>query len=161
MQRGRSTVYTLHAHLVFVTKYRRPVFTDEMLTCCEHLMADVCANLDGELREFNGETDHVHLLVHYPPSLAVSMLVNRLTGVSSRRLRQQYPTQIRKYLWESTSGRHPTSPPPAAALPDCHQAPHRTAEPTRLTKAARSAGRTNRIGFLPAVNGQASSEDHR
>ena len=99
VQRGRSTVYTLHAHLVFVTKYRRPVFTGDMLTSCEHLMADICVGLGGELREFNGETDHVHLLVHYPPSLAVSMLVNRLKGVSSRRLRQQYPTQIRKFLW--------------------------------------------------------------
>ncbi len=98
MQRGRSTVYTLHAHLVFVTKYRRPVFTGEMLTSCEHLMPDICLSLGGELREFNGETDHVHLLLHYPPSLAVSMLVNRLKGVSSRRLRQQYPTQVRKYL---------------------------------------------------------------
>jgi len=53
------------------------------------------------------ETDHVHLLVHYPPSLAVSMLVNRLKGVSSRRLRQRYPKQVRKYL----SGKHFCSPP--------------------------------------------------
>lgn len=70
-----------------------------MLTFCEHLMHSVCADLDAELREFNGETDHVHLLAHYPPSLALSVLVNRLKGVSSRRLRQQYPTEIRKYLW--------------------------------------------------------------
>jgi putative transposase len=117
VQRGRSTVYTLHAHLVFVTKYRRPVFTGDMLTSCEHLMADICVGLGGELREFNGETDHVHLLVHYPPSLAVSMLVNRLKGVSSRRLRQQYPTQIRKFLW----GKHFWSPSYFAA--SCGGAP--------------------------------------
>ena len=84
VQRVPSTVYTLHAHLVFVTTYRRPVFTGEMLTSCEHLMADICLSLGDELREFTGETDHVHLLVHYPPSLAVSMLVNRLTGVPPR-----------------------------------------------------------------------------
>ena len=70
-----------------------------MLAFCEHLMRSVCADLDAELREFNGETDHVHLLAHYPPSLALSVLVNRLKGVSSRRLRQQYPTEIRKYFW--------------------------------------------------------------
>ena len=54
-------------------------------------MRQLCADIDADLAEFNGETDHVHLLVHYPPSLALSVLVNRLKGVSSRRLRQQYP----------------------------------------------------------------------
>jgi len=117
VQRGRSTVYTLHAHLVFVTKYRRPVFTGDMLTSCEHLMADICVGLGGELREFNGETDHVHLLVHYPPSLAVSMLVNG--SKASRRAGCASNTQHRfgNSCGESTSGRRPTSPPPAAAHP--------------------------------------------
>lgn len=49
----------------------------------------------AELREFNGETDHVH----HPPSIALPVLVNRLKGASSRRLRQQYPADVRKYLW--------------------------------------------------------------
>jgi len=44
------------------------------------------------------ETDHTHSLVHYPPSLAVSMSVHRLKGVSPRRLPQRYPTEVRKYL---------------------------------------------------------------
>ncbi len=117
MQRGRSTAYTLHVHLVFVTKYRRPVFTGAMLTSSEHLMADICTELGAQLREFNGETDHVHLLVHYPPSLAISTLANRLKGVSSRRLRQQHPSQIRKYLW----GQHFWSPSYFAA--SCGGAP--------------------------------------
>ena len=101
VRRGRSTVYTLHAHLVYVTNYRRPAFTDPMLTCCEHLMREICAGVGAELREFNGDTDHVHLPVHYPPSLAPSVLVNRLKGISSRQLRQQYPVHIRKYLWSN------------------------------------------------------------
>ena len=71
----------------------------------------------AELREFNGETDHVHLLVHYPPNLALSVLVNRLKGVSSRRLRQQFPAHIRNTCAASTSGPRPISPAPAAAHP--------------------------------------------
>jgi putative transposase len=59
---------------------RRPVFTDEMLTFCEHTMRTVCTELDVELVEFNGEADHVHLLVAYPPTLAISVLVQRLKG---------------------------------------------------------------------------------
>ena len=104
--RGRSAVYTLHAHLVFVSKYRRPVFSDPMLSFCEHLMCAVCAGVGAELREFNGVTDHVQLLVYYPPSLALSVLVYRLKGVSSRRLRERYSRHVRKYLW----GKHFWSP---------------------------------------------------
>ncbi len=79
-RRARHSVSLLHAHLVFVTKYRRAVFTDAMLTFCEHTMRGVCAELDVELVEFNGEADHVHLLVAYPPTLAISILVQRLKG---------------------------------------------------------------------------------
>jgi len=98
IRRGRSSVCNLHAHLVFVTKYRRSVFTDTMLTFCEQLVRDVCTGVPAELREFNGETDEVHLLVHYPLSLSLSTPVNRPKGVSLRRLRQQYPTHVRKHL---------------------------------------------------------------
>ena len=62
-------------------------------------MRDVCADFNAELVEFNGERDHVHLLVHYPPKIALSRLVGSLKGVSARRLRQEFPAHIRKYLW--------------------------------------------------------------
>lgn len=106
VRRGRSVVYNLHAHLVFTPKYRRGPFTDKILHRCEQIMADVCADFGAELREFNGETDHVHLLVHYPPKVALSRLVNSLKGVSARHLRQEFPAHIRKYLW----GQHFWSP---------------------------------------------------
>lgn len=73
-RRARHSVSLLHAHLVFVTKYRRPVFTDAMLTFTEHTLRGVRAELEAELIEFNGETDHVHLLVYYPPAVALSKL---------------------------------------------------------------------------------------
>lgn len=106
IRRGRNVIHHLHAHLVFVTKYRRGAFTDQILTRCEEIMRDVCGSLGAQLREFNGETDHVHLLVHYPPTLALSTLVNSLKGVSSRRLRQQFPTHIHRHLY----GQHFWSP---------------------------------------------------
>lgn len=106
MRRGRSVVYNLHVHLVFVTKYRRGALTDTILTRCEEVMREVCVGFNAQLREFNGETDHVHLLVHYPPNIALSRLVNSLKGVSSRRLRQEHAAHIRRYLW----GEHFWSP---------------------------------------------------
>lgn len=49
--------------------------------------------------EFDGEDDHVHLLVNYPPKVAVSALVNSLKGVSSRLLRQKNYPSISQKLW--------------------------------------------------------------
>ena len=66
---GRSCVFALHAHLVFGTKYRRRVFTDEHLTAREPILADVCADFGAVLAEFTGEDEHVHLLVEYPPTV--------------------------------------------------------------------------------------------
>ena len=41
--------------------------------------------------ELNGEKDHVHLLVSYPPQHSVAGMVNSLKGVSSRRLKEMFP----------------------------------------------------------------------
>ncbi|WP_052824980.1 IS200/IS605 family transposase [Bifidobacterium animalis] len=100
LRHGRTCVYDLQVHLVFVTKYRRNVFTDGVLTDMEQVMRSVCETMECKLIEFNGETDHVHLLVSYPPKVAVSTLVNMLKGVSSRRLRQKYDLRThRNHLW--------------------------------------------------------------
>ncbi len=97
----------MHVHLVFVTKYRHKVFADQHLTRCEEIMRAVCEDFEAELVEFNGENNHVHLLVNFPPKVAVSKLVNSLKGVSSRRLRQEFPDLVRHYwraqrLWSGS-----------------------------------------------------------
>ncbi|MGW7482177.1 IS200/IS605 family transposase [Nonomuraea muscovyensis] len=88
---GRHCVFVLHAHLVFVTKFRYRVFTDTHLTRLEEIMRAVSAYFETGLAEFNGENNHVHLLVNFPPKIALSKLVNSLKGVSSRRMRQEFP----------------------------------------------------------------------
>ena len=89
-RRGRHCVFAIHAHLVFVTKYRRGVFRQEHLDSLHRILADVCKDFDAELIEFNGERGHVHLLINYPPKVALSALVNSLKGVSSRLLRKEF-----------------------------------------------------------------------
>ncbi len=98
--RGRSVVSALNAHLVFVTKYRRGVFNGDLLDVCKTVMEQVCLDFGVSLIEFNGEDDHVHLLIEYPPTVQLSRLVNSLKGVSARMLRTQRSAQVRKYLWE-------------------------------------------------------------
>ncbi|AKA07456.1 IS200/IS605 family transposase [Streptomyces noursei] len=104
---GRHCIFALHAHLVFVTKYRHKVFNDAHLKRIEEIMRAVCADFECELIEFNGENNHVHLLVNFPPKFALSKLVNSLKGVTSRRLRQEYPELVRHYwraqrLWSGS-----------------------------------------------------------
>jgi putative transposase len=61
------------------------VFDTEILNRCEQIMAEACADFDATLAEFNREQDHVHLLVQYPPKVALSHLANSLKDVPSRR----------------------------------------------------------------------------
>jgi putative transposase len=86
----------MHVHLVFVTKYRHGAFTKRVLENLRLIFADVCADFEAELTEFDGEDDHVHLLVVYPPKVAVSSLVNSLKGVSSRLIRKKNYPELRK-----------------------------------------------------------------
>lgn len=102
---GRHCVFLLHAHLVFVTKYRYGVFTKAILDDLKEIFASVCHDFEAELIEFDGEDDHVHLLVVYPPKVAISSLVNSLKGVSSRLIRKKGYPSIQKKLWAARFGR--------------------------------------------------------
>ena len=99
LRRGRHVVFNLHVHLVFVAKYRRKVFTKEILDDMRQIFESVCTVFEAQLVEFDGENDHVHLLVNYPPKMSISKLVNSLKGVSSRMFRQKNYPGIREKLW--------------------------------------------------------------
>ena len=96
---GRHCVFLMHVHLVFITKYRRDVFSKDILKDLHFIFCDVCKDFESSLIEFDGEDDHVHLLVNYPPKVAISKLVNSLKGVSSRLIRRKNYPGIHKKLW--------------------------------------------------------------
>jgi putative transposase len=102
LRTGRHCVFLLYAHLVFVTKYRRKIFKQEHLEEMKLIFTRVCQSFESELIECNGETDHVHLLVNYPPKVSVSRLVNSLKTASSRVLRNKYSQHINQYLWKDS-----------------------------------------------------------
>lgn len=99
IRHGRHCVFKMHVHLVFVAKYRRRVFDGDAVQRLRAIFGKVCAGFDAHLIEMDGEDDHVHLLVEYPPKLAVSAMVNSLKGVSSRLLRKERP-DIRGRYWK-------------------------------------------------------------
>lgn len=96
-------VFELSYHFVFVTKYRRAVFGAAELDELGKIWRGLLADWQGELVEFNGEADHVHLLVRLPPTAAVSVVANNLKTVSSRLLRNRCPGVKQHYreavLW--------------------------------------------------------------
>lgn len=99
IRHGRNCVFLVHVHLVFVRKYRRCVFNLSILDELRVIFSDVCKDFETELIEFDGEGDHVHLLINYPPKVAISKLVNSLKGVSSRLIRRRRHHSIEKNLW--------------------------------------------------------------
>ena len=89
----------MHVHLVFVTKYRHRVLDGDAISRLRSIFNRVCTDFEAELVQLDGENNHVHLLVKYPPKVAVSHLVNSLKGVSSRMLRQERPDLAARY-WQ-------------------------------------------------------------
>ena len=87
---GRHCVFDLNVHLVFVSKYRRKVFSPAHLDRMHEIFKNICTRFDATLMEFNGETEHVHLLISYPPKHSLSAMINELKGISSRLLRKEF-----------------------------------------------------------------------
>ncbi|AVZ00420.1 IS200/IS605 family transposase (plasmid) [Lelliottia sp. WB101] len=83
----RHSVSKLVVHLIFTTKYRRKVFDGMMIQQIREAFQSAAEKLEIEILEMDGEADHVHVLIAYPPKLSISVLVNNLKSVSSRRVR--------------------------------------------------------------------------
>ena len=100
----------MHVNLVFVTQCRREVFTKEILDDLRPMLASVCTDFEAQLAEFDGEDDHVHLLVNNPPKVSVSSLVNSLRGVSCRMILKKTIRISAKNFGAMRSGRRITLP---------------------------------------------------
>ncbi len=103
LRKGRHCVFMLHCHLIFITKYRGKTLTNDALEYIESIMKDIATGFEVEITEFNGESDHIHILINYPPKVCLSKLINSLKGVSSRKVRQKFPN-IRCHWSNKKSG---------------------------------------------------------
>jgi putative transposase len=95
------SVYDLKYHVVWITKYRKPVLHGQVALRLRELIRQTCATLDVYIISGHVSVDHVHLLVSVPPNLAVSELVQRLKGRSSRRMLEEFG-ELSRQFW----GRH-------------------------------------------------------
>jgi putative transposase len=96
LRSGSHVVFRIYLHIVFVTKYRRKVLTEAMLETMKPVLERVLSANRCFLTEFQGEPDHVHLLIDLHPDNNISHLVSSLKSASSRILRQQFKAEINK-----------------------------------------------------------------
>ena len=97
--KGFRSVYKLNAHIVLVTKYRQPAINKERLERLHTIFKETLKKWDCQLTDFNGESDHCHLLIEFKPDVQLSKLIANLKTVSSRLIRQEYPELSTKYFY--------------------------------------------------------------
>ena len=99
MKKGAHVVYDIHLHIIFVTKFRKKVLSVAMLETMKEVIKRVLSANQCELEEFEGEPDHVHLLIQLHPNNNISNLVASLKSASSRILRKEYKAEISQFYW--------------------------------------------------------------
>ena len=100
-RKSAHATYDLKYHLVWITKYRKPVLRGEVGLRVRELIRQTCATLEVEIIKGHVAVDHVHLLVSVPPQVSVSKLMKRIKGRSSRRMQDEF-APLKKQFW----GRH-------------------------------------------------------
>lgn len=97
--KGFRSVYKLTAHVVLVTKYRKKAISEKVLLRLKEIFTDTLIKWECNLVEFNGESDHIHLLIDYKPDISLSKLIANLKTVSSRLIRRDFPELASKYFY--------------------------------------------------------------
>ena len=98
-RKASHTKSRLTAHLVWATKDRYHVLQGDVKVRCRELLIQICESEDVPILKGVVSKDHIHMHIEYPPKLAISELVKRLKGRSSRLLQQEF-LQLRKRYWE-------------------------------------------------------------
>ncbi|BBH52643.1 IS200/IS605 family transposase [Fluviispira sanaruensis] len=94
-------VYNLKYHLVLVTKYRRKCITDPIIIRLKEIFVELCLKWECNLIEFNGEPDHIHMLLELNPKIALSTFINNLKTVSSRYIRKDFSNHLSKFYYNN------------------------------------------------------------
>ena len=96
---NNHSCFLLSAHLVLVTKYRKPVLQGKIR---DYVYALIKETMESEniIREMNGEADHIHILFDYAPDVRLSELINKIKSRTARLVRRDYPVEVGKYYWK-------------------------------------------------------------
>ena len=101
MENYRKTshsIYDIKYHLVWITKYRKPILHKEIGTRLRELIRQICTSLDVQIIKGHVSKDHVHMMVSVPPYISVSNLVKSIKGRTSRKLLDEYKS-LKRVFW--------------------------------------------------------------
>jgi putative transposase len=97
-RRGAHTVYEIHLHLVWTTKYRKPILSGEVATRVRDLVREICGEHEVKIMKGRVSKDHVHLLVSIPPQVTISRLLQWLKGKTAHKIMMEF-AHIKKQYW--------------------------------------------------------------
>ena len=85
-RRGAHTVYEIHLHVVWTTKYRTPVLTGEVPLRLRDLVREICGEHDVKILKGHVSKDYVHLLLSIPPQVTISRMMQWLKGRTAHKM---------------------------------------------------------------------------
>jgi putative transposase len=88
-------------HVIWSTKNREPVIDVRREHALFGAIRDKSASLNAEIRAVNGVTDHIHVAVCIPPTLAVVDWVKHVKGVSSHAYNAVLPESEARFRWQN------------------------------------------------------------
>ncbi len=100
---GAHCRYDLKYHLVWIPKFRRRVLTGELAVRTKQVLHEIAAEYSIKIIAIEVMPDHIHMLIQPPPKYSPSQIVCWLKGLSSKRLRQEFPQHIRRYIWKENT----------------------------------------------------------
>lgn len=97
-RKSSHCTYDIKYHIVWITKYRKPVIVGKIANRTRELIRMVCTANEVEIIAGHVGKDHIHLLVSVPPHLSASKLVQYIKGNTSRKLQMEYK-ELNKQFW--------------------------------------------------------------
>lgn len=96
-RKGSHTVFDLKYHLVWTTKYRKPILEGRIGLRVRELIREICATHDIQIIRGHISKDHVHLFISMPPQISVSKIAQYLKGKTSRKILTENPSLNKKF----------------------------------------------------------------
>ena len=95
---GSHSLFRLHIHLVWCTKYRKKILVGDIGLRFRDLARQICSDLGVEIIQGVVSRDHVHILISKPPQISESKVVQKIKGKTSYKLQREFPS-LRKQYW--------------------------------------------------------------
>lgn len=106
LESNNHSVFSLNYHLILVVKHRRKVIDDEISNRLKDIFEYISKNYNITIKEWNHDTDHIHVLFKAHPNSEISKFLNAYKSASSRLIKKEYPgikeKLYKEYFWSQS-----------------------------------------------------------